>query len=483
MDGVFADILQQAFGGKDNEDVPNDDRESELKVKTGILMKKLHVNQHTSLRLVEDVANLLVLLKDEPDERISLLTVEDLEAIASSVPAIRHRLHHETEEEENAAEQNVQDFAKRTEAMAKRMYPTAKMTEASLKKELNRKEHDVLAYINDAVDDVAPDLKLTGPLRTNEDMVEAAKAISDLSNTFETRDKGVYVVSEHETFKDKAGVHDDVSVVLTKLAESQRSAYAASGRPFQEALLQIKEEAVRKDNMQHHDQSLEYLQQNVAVDWELSMPTDLGYDSEISVQERVFIGEHLDRLAAQKKKIMSLHRKELDEIVNILRDHNKKKFLRALQKVRKEADEDQRDVEKIVAETFKTLETKSSQLGTKYTSLFQKARLSIVDQFESSRNALYRGEDNTDAIEGGGGSPSKAGKDPFLTRSEGEGQEKGKDAPEMLLPWKVAVERDLTKFNMDIIHSFEADNATIFSQHAHEVAMESREKVDKYLKF
>ena len=53
----------------------------------------------------------------------------------------------------------------------------------------------------------------------------------------------------------------------------------------------------------------------------------------------------------------------------------------------------------------------------------------------------------------------------------------------MLLPWKVAVERDLTKLNMDIIHSLEADNATIFSQHAHEVAMESREKVDKYLKF
>jgi hypothetical protein len=484
MDGVFTLILQQAFGGTNNEYVPDAERENELKVKTGILAKKLNLSKHTSLRLIEDVANLLVLLQDEPDERISLLTTEDLEAIASSVPPLRHKLHHETEEEEITAEKKVADLGKRTEELAKRMYPTASMTEASLKKDLDRKEREVLAYINNALSDGGFDLRIDGPLRTNESIVEAAKAISDLSNTFETRDKGVYVVSEHETFKDKAGVHDDVSVVLTKVAESQRNAFLAGGRPFQEALLRVKEECVRNDAIEHHDQSLEYLEKNVKVDWRPSMPTDLGYDSEASVQERVFIGEQLDRLNAKKKKIMALHKRELDEIVNLLKEHNKKKFMRALQKVRREADEDQRDVEKIVTETFKTLEAKSAQLNNKYTSLFQKARSSIVEQFESSRNALYRGEDNTDTKEGGEGSPGKAGRDPFLTvKNEDTEKDSGNDGGDMLLPWKVAVERDLTKFNMDIIHSFEADNSTIFSQHAHEMAAESKEKVDKYLKF
>ena len=491
MDAIVDLVLQQAFGGKHNDDRLDEERENEMKLKTGVLMKKMHIDHHASSRLIEDVANVLVLLMDEPDERINLLTKEDLEAIAASVPPIHHKYHHETDEETIDAEKRVAEFAKRNEVLKSRMYPSPKMTEASVDKELTRRERDVLSYINEAVESIDPSLKLKGPLLSNHDMVEAAKAISELSHTFVSRDKGVYVVSEHEKCKDKAGVMDDVSVVLTKLAESQAHAYKAGGRPFQEELIRIKKQCVKEDAEAHVDQSLEYLKENVKIDWEPSMPKDIGFDSTSSVQERVYVGEHLDRLAEQKKRIMALHEKELEEIVNIMKEHNKRKFLKALKKVRQEADEDQKDVERIISETFKTLETKSSELNAKYTSLFQKARLSIIEQFESSRNALYRGEDNTDTREGGVGGGGSPVKDPFMTAAkdtsaiasgdEAEGKEK--EHQTQLLPWKVAVERDLTAFNMDILHNFEADNANIFAQHAHEVAAQSKEKVDKYLKF
>ena len=53
----------------------------------------------------------------------------------------------------------------------------------------------------------------------------------------------------------------------------------------------------------------------------------------------------------------------------------------------------------------------------------------------------------------------------------------------VLIPWRVAVERDLSQFNADIVHEFEADNTSLFSEAAKDIARESKDKIDKYLKF
>ena len=238
MDHLVDSVLKLAFG---DEEMPEEAHMNELKIKVGILIKKLHVHQRNSPRTVEDLANLLLLLQNEPDERISLLTMEDLKAIAASFPS----KNHDVDEEEVEPEVFIENLRKRNELLASRMYYTPRLKKESLEKELVRREQAVLSYINDALIDMEPSLKFTGPLRSNNDFIKIAKAISDRSHTYESKDKGIYLATEHDAFKDKAGVNDDVSVVLIKLAESLFNTYLANGRPFQEELSRIKEECRR----------------------------------------------------------------------------------------------------------------------------------------------------------------------------------------------------------------------------------------------
>ena len=95
------------------------------------------------------------------------------------------------------------------------------------------------------------------------------------------------------------------------------------------------------------------------------MPTDIGFESESSVKQRVYTEERLDELEQQKNRILVLHKQELDEIVNVLKEHNKRQFLRGLQQVRQEADSDQKDVEKIITEIFAALGDKECGIECK----------------------------------------------------------------------------------------------------------------------
>ena len=45
------------------------------------------------------------------------------------------------------------------------------------------------------------------------------------------------------------------------------------------------------------------------------------------------------------------------------------------------------------------------------------------------------------------------------------------------------MERDLSRFNADIVHEFEVDNTSLFGEAAKDIARESKDKIDKYLKF
>jgi hypothetical protein len=87
--------------------------------------------------------------------------------------------------------------------------------------------------------------------------------------------------------------------------------------------------------------------------------------------------------------VVSVHKRDLHEILGLLRKHNQDKFMRALHRIREEREADQADVEKIISDQFKVLETKSDELKNKYTSLFSKAKLSVIEQYESSREQMY----------------------------------------------------------------------------------------------
>jgi hypothetical protein len=298
MEQAFGLIKHQAFGDLAFEV----EEEKALVEMTKLIMRKMNIVQYSSLRLIESVANLLVLFKNESEERVALLTKEDLEAILDTIPATKNRLHHETEQEENSMDESIERFAKLIALQETRTFNMGtddSNTEASIKDSLSSLERNVLRYINQEIAQIMPDFKLNGPVRSNEDIAKAATALSDKTHSFESKDKGVYVVTEQEAVRDKAGVNDDVSLVLIKLAESQAAAYAAGGRPFQEALFSIKDACIRKDTEENRHQSLEYLQENVHMESDPELVASLGWESESALMEREYVEGQAARLAEQ----------------------------------------------------------------------------------------------------------------------------------------------------------------------------------------
>ena len=57
----------------------------------------------------------------------------------------------------------------------------------------------------------------------------------------------------------------------------------------------------------------------------------------------------------------------------------------------------------------------------------------------------------------------------------------GKNEDTVMIPWKVAVDRELSRFNQEIVAQFEEDSSVLFGKALREVSEESTSKIDKYL--
>ena len=105
--------------------------------------------------------------------------------------------------------------------------------------------------------------------------------------------------------------------------------------------------------------------------------------------------------------------------------------------------------------------------------------MSVIEQFESSRAKLYSEDDKrlpalSRAVDLPVSGPSSAASSP-----EKSAADENKDV--LLVPWKVAVERELSQFNQAITTQFEEDSSVLFSQALREISVENVSKLDQYL--
>ena len=462
-----------------------------------ILIKKLNYNPLRTLSSeeMENVANLLVLFQGETVSRVEHLSMKDLQEILETIPPRRSEIHHETEQEEEELQKKIQQFNMRNARILRRFKaltsaPRSIKDESSQKEDLRELEIKTVEYVNTRAKDLGVDLGYQAPLRSNEDFIRVISVLAKSIHNMETKYTGAVLADEKDGGDYGIG-DDDVTAVLITMANNRAAALHAGGRAFQAELFAIKDEGLSEDQSDHDYIARKMLQEDMKMGTDRSFVESLGYASVDARRERKVIDDGVIKLRELKDDILFIHRKELDEILRSLSKHNERTFLTHLRRLKRDQDKSSEDIEGAVQESFSLLETKSKDLQTKYDSLFQKAKLSIIEQFDSSREKLYK-DDNRLLKAVSGGSEALHGQETAVKESASPASSPEKDSKEgeeymdetkevLLVPWKVAVERELSQFNQAITTAFDEDSSALFTKAVREISLENSAKLDKYL--
>ena len=477
-DDLMEDILETSFG--DDADLQDEHFVTNM---ITCLMKKLNYKSTSFTDLEkENVANLLVLFQDEAVSRVQHLSSQDLQEILKTIPPKTTKIHHETAQEEEEIDKKIQHFDQRNVRIRRtfKALTSPPKTDATGVTPLSLKELEAktVDYVASRAKDLGVVWKYDHSLVSNQDFLRVTKLMAEHIHAFETAYTGAQAVKETEHGFNAE--EDDVTAVLATLANNRRAALSASGRAFQEELLMIKEQCRSDDVRDNHALAQEVMKKEIKMGiTDEGFIESMGWESATAREERVFIEAEVARVREMQEAILQSHRKELDDILGTLSQHNERAFLAKLRRLKREKDQSSQDLEELVSDSFSLLQTKSRDLQTKYDSLFQKAKLSVIEQFESSRAKLYSEDDKrlpalSRAVDLPVSGPSSAASSP-----EKSAADENKDV--LLVPWKVAVERELSQFNQAITTQFEEDSSALFSQALREISVENVSKLDQYL--
>ena len=342
-------------------------------------------------------------------------------------------------------------------------------------------EQTACQYINDKISDLHLNLK-------EENRERGDLSPVDIHARIEFVRKQVASLETAEDFNvDQLDVlslntEDEISMILTKLRDSQND-LVDSVYDFREQLLVEKDRLNAKlscvtitngNTAENNDDDNIHHEKNV----------DLGWHSSIAARERDIIDDQISGLVKKKEKMMTDHKAQMNEIMEKLRRCTFDQFNESVRSLYKDRETITRAIENVIDDKFKSLKDRSEALKGKYDGIYSKATSSVRFQFEKSRKAFYESEGYGDDIDKGGphshkNSISATGED--INTSEGAEDGKNESEAHLLLPWKVMLDRDLSRFHREVHGKFD-DTISDFIDSCKQIEGENEEKLAKYLK-